>query len=190
MNKPFTLDKSGIAQSYHFGRFVQDAKRPTKIPFFTREIRPNTLWWSEFRSVNLQISRPFGFYQGSQLREILHHLKGHVGDLASDLSEIATLFGVRSSGKYKVSRYSRAFSSEISFCYLPTAFCSLFTLCAMPFALSSLGSVLSTRNSVLSALCALRSALSDLASAVSFLKNRCGLGDLARKTMQPSYLRL
>ena len=113
MNKPFTLDKSGIAQSYHFGRFVQDAKKPTKIPFFTREIRPNTLRWSEFRSVNLQISRPFGFYQGSQLREILHHLKGHVGDLASDLSEIPTLFGVRSSGKYKVSRYSRAISFQL-----------------------------------------------------------------------------
>jgi len=101
MNKPFTLDKSGIAQSYHFGRFVQDAKKPTKIPFFTREIRPNTLRWSKFRSVNLQISRPIGFYQPSQLREILHHLKGYVSSLASDLSENAKPFAHRSSRKYK-----------------------------------------------------------------------------------------
>ncbi len=113
MNKPFTLDKSGIAQSYHFGRFVQDAKRPTKILFFTREIRPNTLRWSEFRSVNLQIYRPFGFHRGSQLGVVPQDPKAHVGCLDSDLSEIATLFGVRSSGKYKISRYSRAFSSQI-----------------------------------------------------------------------------
>ena len=101
MNKPFTLDKSRVAQSYLFGRFVQDAKKPTKIPFFTREIRPNTLRWSEFRSVNLQTSRPFGFYHGSQLCEILHHLKGHVGSLTSDLSENATLLALRSSRKYE-----------------------------------------------------------------------------------------
>ncbi len=58
MNKPFTLDKSGIAQSYHFGRFVQDAKRPTKIPFFIRENGPDSLWLTLLFAVILQIAWP------------------------------------------------------------------------------------------------------------------------------------
>ncbi len=58
MNKPFTLDKPGIAQSYLFGRFVQDAKRPTKIPFFIRDNGPDSLWLTLLLAVILQIGWP------------------------------------------------------------------------------------------------------------------------------------
>jgi len=58
MNKPFTLDKSGIAQSYHFGRFVQDAKRLTKLPFFIRENGPDSLWLTLHLADILQIAWP------------------------------------------------------------------------------------------------------------------------------------
>ncbi len=58
MNKPFTLDKSWVAQSYLFGRFVQDAKRLTKIPFFIRENGPDSLWLTLLFAVILQIVWP------------------------------------------------------------------------------------------------------------------------------------
>lgn len=46
----------GFSQSYLLSRIVRNGQRPTKVPFFIREIRFNSLRWTEPVSVILQIS--------------------------------------------------------------------------------------------------------------------------------------
>lgn len=53
--------KLGFSQSYLLGRIVRNAQRPTKVPFFIREIRFNSLRWTEPLSVILQIAGPSPF---------------------------------------------------------------------------------------------------------------------------------
>src|SRR5713226_1021799 len=58
MESQFYERKAGFSQSYLLSRIVRNAQRPTKVPFFIREIRFNPLRWTEPFSVILQIAGP------------------------------------------------------------------------------------------------------------------------------------
>src|SRR3972149_4067258 len=57
MTNRFYDCKRGFSQSYLLGRIVRNAQRSTKVPFFIREIRFNSLRWIEPFAVILQICR-------------------------------------------------------------------------------------------------------------------------------------
>src|SRR3972149_9106662 len=57
MKRQFYERKPGFSQSYLLGRFVRNVQRPTKVPFFIREIGINPLRWTEPFSVILRICR-------------------------------------------------------------------------------------------------------------------------------------
>src|SRR3972149_2698775 len=57
MKRQFYERKPGFSQSYLLGRFVRNVQRPTKVPFFIREIGINPLRWTEPLSVILQLCR-------------------------------------------------------------------------------------------------------------------------------------
>ena len=84
MNSQFYDSQTGFSQSYLLGRFVKDAQRTQKIPFFIRENRLNSFRWTESFSVILQISRapsePFSENSGDDFQ-----------GRAVDLNQFATL---------------------------------------------------------------------------------------------------
>ena len=57
MNSQFCNDKMGFSQNYLLSRFVRNAQRTKKIPFFIRKNRLNSFRRTKPVSVALQISR-------------------------------------------------------------------------------------------------------------------------------------
>jgi hypothetical protein len=58
MNNVFTEHKSGFPKTFQFGRFVENAKRPAKIPFSVRIPRSHALRGPASFSAILQIAQP------------------------------------------------------------------------------------------------------------------------------------